>query len=87
MTFLGYFTSYGHLFFALMMDVYPGYSVSLLGSFVGLIYGFLDGFIGFYILLEPARFVCAENAHTFQSSKYRAIEPLPTGVGFRTIFS
>ncbi len=30
-------------------SIYPGYSISIVGSFIGLIYGFLDVFIGVYI--------------------------------------
>ena len=50
MTWIGYFTSYAGLFLSLMVDIYPGYSVSLLGSFIGLAYGFVDGFCGLYVL-------------------------------------
>ena len=30
-------------------SIYPGYSISLAGSVIGLIYGFLDVFVGVYI--------------------------------------
>lgn len=43
-------TGYGSDFLNVMAGIYPGYSVSLPGSVVGLIYGFLDGFIGLYVL-------------------------------------
>ncbi|MBW2987218.1 bacteriophage holin [Candidatus Woesearchaeota archaeon] len=32
-------------------SMYPGYSITWGGAFVGLIYGFLDGFIGTVILV------------------------------------
>ncbi|MCB1112927.1 MAG: bacteriophage holin [Chlamydiales bacterium] len=50
MTFANIFFGYGTTFLNLMADVYPGYSVSYIGSLIGLGYGFLDGFIGLYIL-------------------------------------
>lgn len=34
-----------------LIDWYPGYEVSAQGAFLGLIWGFLDGFIGMYILV------------------------------------
>ena len=33
-----------------MSTIYPGYTVTLWGCVLGMIYGFLDGFIGFYLL-------------------------------------
>jgi hypothetical protein len=42
-------TGYAASFLDLIMSVYPGYAISLTGSFIGLAYGFLDGFIGLYI--------------------------------------
>ena len=30
-------------------SIYPGYSISVVGSFIGLVYGFVDVFIGVYI--------------------------------------
>lgn len=45
-TWLSYFTGYGKLFLeVLAQSIYPGYSISPLGSLLGLFYGFLDGFI------------------------------------------
>ncbi|HLJ58139.1 MAG TPA: bacteriophage holin [bacterium] len=40
-------TGYAGAFLKAMESVYPGYHVSLLGSIVGLVYGFVDAFIGF----------------------------------------
>lgn len=34
----------------LLAKFYPGYSVSVAGSFLGLIYGFIDGFVGGWLL-------------------------------------
>jgi hypothetical protein len=42
-------TGYAHSFLQGIASVYPGYSVSMTGSVVGLIYGFLDFFVGVYI--------------------------------------
>ncbi len=41
---------YGTAFLGVMADVYPGFSVSWGGSIVGAVYGFIDGFIGLYLL-------------------------------------
>lgn len=46
-TWVSYYTGYGRLFLEVMAgSIYPGYSISPLGSFIGLIYGFIDGVIG-----------------------------------------
>jgi hypothetical protein len=43
-TWLSYFTGYGSLFLeVLARSIYPGYTITPAGSFLGLIYGFLDG--------------------------------------------
>ncbi len=45
-TWLSYYTGYGKLFLeVLAQSIYPGYSITPLGSFLGLFYGFLDGLI------------------------------------------
>jgi len=45
-TWLSYYTGYGRLFLeVLAQSIYPWYTISPLGSFLGLFYGFLDGFI------------------------------------------
>lgn len=52
-TWVSYFSGYGRLFLeVLAQSIYPGYSISPMGSFLGLFYGFLDGLIsGFFIAL------------------------------------
>ncbi len=42
---------YATQFLTLIMDVYPGFSISFGGAIVGFIYGFLDGFIGMWLLI------------------------------------
>ncbi len=45
-TWLSYYTGYGKLFLeVLAQSIYPGYTISPLGSLLGLFYGFLDGFV------------------------------------------
>lgn len=44
--YFGYFSK----FLNIMADIYPGYTISWLGAFVGLIYGFFDAFFGLFIL-------------------------------------
>ena len=42
-TWLSYFAGYGRLFLDVLAgSVYPGYTISPAGSFIGLLYGFVD---------------------------------------------
>jgi len=41
---------YSERFLDIMMDIYPGYSISGAGTILGLVYGFIDGFAGFFLL-------------------------------------
>ncbi len=50
LTYLNMFFGYGSMWAPLFADVYKGYEVSVLGSMIGFVWGFLDGFIGLYIL-------------------------------------
>ncbi len=43
-------TRYARAFLNGVASIYPGYTVSLRGSVVGLVYGFLDAFFGVYII-------------------------------------
>lgn len=46
-TWVSYYTGYANLFLKTMASsIYPGYSITPIGSFVGFMYGFLDGLIG-----------------------------------------
>lgn len=49
-TILSVYNGYGEAFLDLMASIYPGYNVSLGGSIIGFVYGFLDVFIGIYII-------------------------------------
>lgn len=50
-TWVSYFTGYAKLFLDVMAgSIYPGYSVTPAGSFLGLIFGFVDGLIGGAVL-------------------------------------
>lgn len=45
-TWLSYYTGYAKLFLeTLAVSIYPGYTISPPGSFLGLIYGFIDLFV------------------------------------------
>jgi hypothetical protein len=44
--YFGYATDFLHA----MSGIYPGYTISLWGSVAGLVYGFLDAFIGLSLL-------------------------------------
>ena len=50
MTWLAVYTGYGYRFLILIEGLYPFYTVSIAGSFVGLIFGFIDGFVGLFLL-------------------------------------
>jgi len=45
-----WFDGYGTSFMNGMMSVYPGFIMSPVGSFIGLGYGFVDGFVGLFVL-------------------------------------
>ncbi len=45
-TWISYYSGYGKLFLeVLAQSIYPGYTITPLGSFLGLLYGFADGFV------------------------------------------
>lgn len=48
-TLVSMYTGFAQVFLDNIASIYPGYSISLGGSVIGLIYGFLDVFIGVYI--------------------------------------
>lgn len=41
---------YGTAFLKVWMSIYPGFTLTLGGSIIGLIYGFFDMYIGIYII-------------------------------------
>jgi len=43
-------TGYAGAFLAVMASIYPGFAITVPGAFVGLAYGFVDGFIGLLVL-------------------------------------
>jgi hypothetical protein len=49
-TILGIYTGFASEFLHMMSGMYLGYSVSWPGAFIGLVYGFADGFFGLYLL-------------------------------------
>jgi len=49
-TILALYIGYSAEFLALMATIYPGFTISWTGAFIGLIYGFIDAFVGFYLL-------------------------------------
>ena len=49
-TWITLLTGCGFVFLSTLADLYPGYSISFLGSIVGLIWGFVAGFIKLYAL-------------------------------------
>jgi len=59
-------TGYGSRFLDLVAAVYPGFSVGYLEAFLGLLYGFVDGFVGFGVFawLYNRMTALAERGHT-----------------------
>lgn len=49
-TFLSMYFGYASMWAALLVDMYPGYSITVPGAFIGLIYGFFDAFIGLFLI-------------------------------------
>lgn len=49
-TWVSIYTGYAALFLGIVADIYPGYNISPIGSFIGLGYGFVDAFIFFWLL-------------------------------------
>jgi len=49
LTILALTTGYAKIFLKVLKCMYPGYSISWLGSIVGLVYGFAVGFAIFYL--------------------------------------
>ena len=50
-TWISYYTGYGRLFLqTLAGSIYPGYSITPAGSFLGLFYGFTDGLISGFLI-------------------------------------
>jgi hypothetical protein len=41
---------YSEKLLEVMVGIYPGYSISAAGAVLGLVYGFIDGFAGFFLL-------------------------------------
>lgn len=50
MTIAYVYFGYGKAFLEMVASIYPGYTLTLGGSVVGLVYGFLDASIGIYII-------------------------------------
>ena len=59
LTWIAMYTGYAMFWLSQWMDIYPGYNLSMAGSFIGLVYGFIDGFVTLFIfgwiynLLQP----------------------------------
>ena len=49
-TIISIYTGYAKQWLLLMSDIYPGYHITWWGSLIGLIYGFLDAYIGLFLL-------------------------------------
>jgi hypothetical protein len=49
-TFFSITNDYGTAWLELMKSIYPGYTISEIGCIVGMVYGFIDGFVFFYLL-------------------------------------
>ncbi len=50
MTILNMTIGYAPLFLTMIADVYPGFSGTWMGSFIGLAWGFIDSFVAFFLI-------------------------------------
>ena len=50
MTLISTYTGWGMFWLSQWMDVYPGFNLSIKGAFLGLVYGFVDGFVCLFLL-------------------------------------
>jgi hypothetical protein len=59
MTWISMHTGWAMFWLSQWMDVYPGFDISVKGTFIGLVYGVIDGFVSLFIfgwlynLLKP----------------------------------
>ncbi|MCL4366688.1 hypothetical protein M1563_00770 [Patescibacteria group bacterium] len=49
------YTGYGRAFLDIWVSIYPGFNISLWGSLIGFVYGFLDLYVGIYIIAWVAK--------------------------------
>jgi len=49
-TILAMYTGYSEALLKVVMSIYPGYDISWGGAFLGLGYGFLDAFVGLWLI-------------------------------------
>lgn len=49
MTLISIYTGWGMFWLSQWMDLYVGFDLTLSGAFIGLIYGFVDGFVCLFI--------------------------------------
>jgi hypothetical protein len=49
LTLLSMATGYAQDFLNVIAAIYPGYSITFVGGLLGLVYGFLDAFVGLYL--------------------------------------
>jgi len=56
-TLISYKIGYGKEFLKSIVSIYPGFSITIKGAFIGLIWGFLDGFIGTYLFVWVWKFI------------------------------
>jgi hypothetical protein len=58
LTLISVWTGYANDLLTMVMGIYLGYEITILGAFIGLIYGFIDGFIGFAIFAWFYNLLC-----------------------------
>lgn len=50
MTWISMYSGWAMFWLSQWMDVYPGFALTMQGSFIGLVYGFIHGFVSFFLL-------------------------------------
>ncbi len=48
-TLIAIYTGHGAATLGMMKEMYPGYDLTIVGSFIGLIYGFIKSFVSFFV--------------------------------------
>lgn len=49
LTWISMYTGWAMFWLSQWMDIYPGFNLSTMGSFFGLVYAFIDGFVSIFI--------------------------------------
>lgn len=57
LTWIHLFTGYGAIFLNILTDLYPGYSLTFFGAFIGAFWGFIDMFCFLFLIAWIYNFI------------------------------